>query len=69
MIVEEQYQDVLQNIEFAVATMYRRHPELTDYAVTLRYPGEYEPVGKDELERAIRIATAVFAWAVSVVRP
>ena len=42
--------------------------ELTDYAVTVRYPGEYEPVGKEELDRAVRIAGAVVAWSASVVR-
>ena len=37
MRIEEQHEDVLQNIEFAVATMYRRHPALTDYAVLRTY--------------------------------
>lgn len=30
---EEKYQDVLQNIEFAITTIYREHPELTDFYV------------------------------------
>jgi hypothetical protein len=31
--VEEEYQDLLQNIEFAIVQVYRREPELTDYEV------------------------------------
>jgi hypothetical protein len=30
MNIEEQYQDVLQNLEFAVAQAYQSHPEMTD---------------------------------------
>ena len=37
MRVEEEHQDVLQNIEFAVSALYRRHPEMTDYAVLRIY--------------------------------
>ena len=37
MRIEEEHLDVLQNIEFAVAILYRRHPEMTDYAVLRTY--------------------------------
>jgi hypothetical protein len=33
MSVEEEYQDILQNIEFAIVQVYRREPELVDYDV------------------------------------
>jgi hypothetical protein len=33
----EDYQDVLQNIETAVAEIWRSHPELTNYAVSRAY--------------------------------
>jgi hypothetical protein len=33
MRVEEEYVDVLQNIEFAVVSTYRKHPELVDHDV------------------------------------
>jgi len=33
MAVEEEYQDVLQNIEFAIVRLYREDPSLLDYAV------------------------------------
>jgi HEPN domain-containing protein len=36
---------------------------LTDYAVSTRYPGETEPVTKDELKTARHIASEVVAWA------
>jgi len=29
----EQYMDVLQNIEFGIVSVYKEHPELTDYQV------------------------------------
>jgi len=37
MSIEEKYQDVLQNLEFAVAQAYQSHPEMTDYAVLRAY--------------------------------
>ena len=33
MRVEEEYQDVLQNIEMAISAFYREHPELIDFHV------------------------------------
>lgn len=37
MRIEKEHQDVLQNIEFAVSALYRRNPEMTDYAVLRTY--------------------------------
>jgi len=37
MSIEEEYPDVLQNIEFRVIRLYRAHPEMTDYAVLRIY--------------------------------
>lgn len=37
MRIEEEHQDVLQNIEFAVAIFYKRNPTMTDYAVLRTY--------------------------------
>ncbi len=37
MSIEEQYTDVLQNLELAVAQAYQSHPEMTDYAVLRAY--------------------------------
>ena len=33
MAVQDEYLDVLQNIEFAIVSTYRRHPDMTDYEV------------------------------------
>jgi HEPN domain-containing protein len=37
--------------------------KLTDYAVTTRHPGVYEPVTLDEYSKAVNIADAVVRWA------
>ncbi len=37
MRIEEEHQDVLQNLEFAVAMLYRRNPDMTDYPVLRTY--------------------------------
>jgi hypothetical protein len=37
MSIEEDYPDVLQNLESAVIQFYRAHPELTDFAVLEAY--------------------------------
>jgi hypothetical protein len=43
---EDEYQDVLQNIEFAIINVYRQHPELTDWDAL------------DAVEGLIRVYTA-----------
>jgi HEPN domain-containing protein len=40
---------------------------LTDYAVTARYPGVYEPVIQEEYEDAVEKANAVVVWAAGIV--
>ena len=35
---------------------------LTDYAVTTRYPGDWEPVDEVEYKRAVALAQDVFQW-------
>jgi HEPN domain-containing protein len=40
---------------------------LTEYAVTSRYPGEYEPVTAEEYEATVRLAAAVVSWAEGVI--
>ena len=39
---------------------------LSDYAVTTRYPGDWEPVGEDEYKQALTHAEEVWNWVVSV---
>jgi HEPN domain-containing protein len=36
---------------------------LTDYAVTTRYPGDFEPVGEEEYREALKMAKTVVIWA------
>ncbi|OGI01519.1 MAG: hypothetical protein A2Y25_03375 [Candidatus Melainabacteria bacterium GWF2_37_15] len=36
---------------------------LTDYAVTTRYPCDYNPVSEKEYEEAVKIARRVYMWA------
>lgn len=40
---------------------------LTDYAVTTRYPCDYNPVTEKEYEEAVMIAKRVHMWAMSLV--
>ena len=42
--------------------------DLTDYAVKIRYPGESEPVTKEEYEEAVRIAEDVYSWVLSIIK-
>ncbi len=39
---------------------------LTRYAFETRYPGPFEPVTVEEYQEAVRLATAVVAWAESI---
>jgi HEPN domain-containing protein len=41
---------------------------LTDYAVTSRYPGDFEPVGEEEYNEALGLAKTVVTWAEKVVQ-
>lgn len=36
--------------------------ELTEYAVSTRYPGELEEIGKEEYKEALETAILVFEW-------
>ena len=40
---------------------------LTGYAVATRYPGNYEPVSKNEWKDAVVLAEAVVSWATETV--
>lgn len=39
--------------------------ELSDYAVQMRYPGDYYPVTEAEYERAVTLAEQTIAWVSS----
>lgn len=38
---------------------------LTRYAVATRYPGEDDPVSREEAREAAKLATRVFAWGIA----
>jgi len=41
---------------------------LTDYAVTSRYPGDFESVDEEEYHEAVRLAETIFLWAERIIR-
>jgi len=41
---------------------------LTRYAVATRYPGEEDPVGRDEAREAATLAAQVFGWGVAQIQ-
>ena len=41
---------------------------LTDYAVSTRYPGDFEEVTDEELKQAIQTAESVLDFAVSIIQ-
>ena len=46
----------------AIPENVRAAAELTDYAITTRYPGWYEEVTKEKYEKAVHIAQECLAW-------
>jgi HEPN domain-containing protein len=44
----------------------RDAPLLTDYAVTARYPGDWDAVGEAEYEHAVNLAREVYRWVASI---
>ena len=40
---------------------------LTDYAVTARYPGNWEPLCNQDYRKAVQLARDVFNWAGSII--
>ena len=54
MRIEYEHTDVLQNLEFAVAELYREHPEMTDYAVLRVYEAVLEAYAAEKAGRAPR---------------
>src|SRR5215213_4334965 len=54
---EEQYQDVLQNIEFAISSTYREHPEeISDWSVEAALDALIRAYGAEHTGRTLRPA-------------
>lgn len=51
--------DIPGEVQFAAS--------LTDYAVSSRYPGDFEPVDEDEHREAVRLAEAVVSWVADLI--
>lgn len=43
--------------------------ELSDYAVQMRYPGDYHPISQEEYQRAVALAARVVTWVTSQIFP
>ncbi len=41
---------------------------LSDYAVTTRYPGNWEPVDAEEYREAVGLASEVYAWVLDAIQ-
>ncbi|MBW1839537.1 MAG: HEPN domain-containing protein [Deltaproteobacteria bacterium] len=59
-IVSETKTEIPEEIQKAI--------DLTDYAVKTRYPGESEPVTKEEYEEALTIAETIYNWVSSIIK-
>lgn len=46
----------------------RQAAVLSDYAVTTRYPGDWEPVDEDEYREAVDLAEEVYRWVLSTIQ-
>jgi len=49
---EQEYEDVLQNIEFVIVSVYREHPEITDWTVETALDGLVRVYQAEGLGRA-----------------
>jgi hypothetical protein len=58
MRIEEDRLDVMQNLEFAVARAYQRHPEMTDYAVLRTYEALLQAYAAEVTGRTPKPASA-----------
>lgn len=55
MRIEYEHLDVMQNLEFAIASTYRQCPEMTDYAALRAYEGALEVYTAERAGRAPRL--------------
>jgi hypothetical protein len=51
MNIEEEYLDVLQNIEFAIVSVYQQHPELVDFEVEQALSALIRAYGLEQQQR------------------
>jgi HEPN domain-containing protein len=58
---------VLESNSFIIPSNVQEGVILTDYAVQTRYPGDYEPVTKDEYAEILTITNSIFDWIISII--
>ncbi len=56
-----------RNCDIPIPHRVRDAVVLSDYAVTTRYPGDYECVSEEEYRLAVELADAVWTWVTSVI--
>ncbi len=56
------------NCNIQIPQKVREAVVLSDYAVTTRYPGDYEDVSEEEYLLAVELADAVWTWVTSVIQ-
>jgi len=54
--------------ESILTALVRQAASLSEYAVSSRYPGDFEPVEEMEYREAVRLAEAVVSWAESMLQ-
>ena len=59
--------DTLEKHGQKIPEQVKRSVILTGYAVATRYPGNYEPVSRDEWKDAVALAEAVVSWAMKII--
>jgi len=57
----------LGTLGFDIPPGVKEAASLTDDAVATRYPGPSDPVVREDLDDAVRMAGAVFSWASEIV--
>lgn len=57
----------LGTLGFDIPLGVKEAASLTDYAVATRYPGPSDPVVREDLDDAVRMAGTVFSWASEIV--
>ncbi|HPR18184.1 MAG TPA: HEPN domain-containing protein [Candidatus Cloacimonadota bacterium] len=56
---------VLEDDRLEIPDFVKEGVILTDYAVQTRYPGDYEPVMREEFLSVLNMTNKIFAWIIS----
>jgi HEPN domain-containing protein len=58
--------EIVSETQTEIPAEIKKAIDLTDYAVKTRYPGESEPVTKEEYEEALTIAETIYNWVANI---